>query len=72
MAQGYSLTSTFLKDRALAATARRRPSERLEPLQRLVVNARTRRRRQVAQEAVEGTAGAVITGEDGTFGDGVD
>lgn len=72
VAQGYALTSEFLAERALAATARRRPAERLEPLQRLVVNARTRRRRQLAQEAVEGTTGAVITGEDGTFGDGVD
>ena len=72
VAQGFGLTSKFLADRAVAAGARRRPAERLEPLQRLVVNARTRRRRQVAQEAVEGTTGAVITGEDGTFADGVD
>lgn len=72
VAQGYALTSEFLAARALAATARRRPAERLEPLQRLVVSARTRRRRQLAQEAVEGTAGAVITGEDGTFDDGAD
>jgi NTE family protein len=72
VAQGYSLTAAFLGERAVAASARRRPADRLEPLQRLVVNARTRRRRQVAQEAVEGTAGAVITGEDGAFGDGVD
>jgi hypothetical protein len=36
------------------------------------VNARARRRRQAAQDAVEGTSGAVITGEDGTFGDASD
>lgn len=72
VAQGHELTTAFLAERALGPTERRRPSERLEPLQRLVVNARTRRRRQIAQEAVEGVAGAVITGEEGTFGDGVD
>jgi len=73
VAQGYALTSNFLAERALAASAsRRRPSERLEPLQRLVVSARARRRRQLAQAAVEGTAGAVITGEDATYEDGSD
>ncbi|MFM7063342.1 MAG: patatin-like phospholipase family protein [Actinomycetes bacterium] len=67
VAQGYALTSTFLAERALAAPPRRRTAERLEPLQRLVVSARARRRRQLAQAAVDGTAGAVITGEDGSF-----
>ncbi|MFM7069556.1 MAG: patatin-like phospholipase family protein [Actinomycetes bacterium] len=70
--QGYESTVAFLEERAFAATGRRRSSDRLEPLQRLVVNARTRRRRQIAQDAVETTDGAVVSGEDGTFGDGVD
>ena len=72
MEQGYALTRDFLAERALVPADRRRPTERLEPLQRLVVNARTRRRRQLAQDAVETTTGAIVEGEEGTVGDGVD
>jgi len=61
--QSYERTASFLSERA-EASDRRRSTDRLEPLQRLVLSARGRSWRQRADDAAATPDGAIISGPD--------
>jgi NTE family protein len=63
VAQGYENTVAFLAERELEAGERRRSSEKLSPIERLVVSARSRSMRQVERVA-SSPDGAIVTGAD--------
>jgi NTE family protein len=64
VAQGYENTTKFLDERELEAEGRRRGSELLAPIERLVVSARSRSMRQ-AERVASSPDGAIVTGADG-------
>jgi len=61
--QGYENSSHFLSERADQLDDRRRPSELLAPIGRLVLSARSRSVRR-AQQVAESPDGAIVTGEE--------
>lgn len=62
IAQGYENSSRFLDERASQLPERRRGSDLLRPIERLVLSARTRSVRQ-AQEAASSPDGAIVSGD---------
>ncbi len=58
--QGYDNSSTFLDERAELVVERRRTSELLRPIERLVLSARERSWRQAAEDAAVSPDGAVL------------
>jgi NTE family protein len=63
VAQGYENSTAFLDERELEAGERRRSSELLSPIERLVVSARSRSVRQ-AEKVAASPDGAIVTGAD--------
>lgn len=62
VAKGYENSVRFLEERSAEIPEKRRTSELLKPIERLVLSARTRTWRQQAERAANAPEGAIITG----------
>ncbi|MGB3411295.1 MAG: patatin-like phospholipase family protein [Microthrixaceae bacterium] len=72
VAKGYENSVKFLEAKLAEVPERRRGSELLRPIGRLVMSARSRNWRQQAQDAANAPEGAIVTGPDSAGDDLLD